>query len=120
VGARNSAVAGEGVRATAGSCEGASTSEDLDTKDEEQEAEAACCGASDHLEQHSDWLSGGCGEQELDIRQDEENWHQVQDACESSSDHRHDHCFGYFASRVLDLLAHGSDKAVTSEGVSGL
>ena len=72
-GARDSAVAGEGVGAAGGGGKSTDAGEEEDSEDEEEEAEAAAGRASDGFEEEADRLAIGDGEEHAYVGKDEED-----------------------------------------------
>lgn len=115
--AGDGAVSGESPRATRGSCESADTREHEDAENEEEQAEATRRGARDRLEEEADGLRVGDLEQHLDIREDEEDGDEVDDACNAGCEDGEDDGAGDLAFGVLHFFAEGGDHAVAGQGV---
>jgi hypothetical protein len=114
---RDSSISGECIGAAGRSGEGANTSKHKDTEDQEEETKATSGRPGNDLEQGTDGLGVGNGEEHLDVRKDEENGDEVDDSSNTSSSDGEDDGLGDLTLRVLDFFTHGSDHAITSENV---
>lgn len=113
----DSTITGKGVGAAGSGSEGSDTGEHEDSEDEEEKTEAAGGRTSHDLEQSANGLRVGHSKKHLNIGEDKEDGHQVDDASDTGGSDREDDGLGDFTLGVLDLLAHGSDHAVASKNV---
>lgn len=91
--------------------------EEHDAENKEKQAEAAGRGAGDELEEETDGLAAGDGEEGGDVGQGEEQGEDVDDAGDACRGDGEDNGFGNLAFGVLHLLAHGCHHAVAGQRV---
>ncbi len=121
--AGNGAVTRKGVGAARGGGQGADASKHEDAEDEEEQAEAATCGARGVLEDDADGLTTGVIvgflQQGTNFGDDEEQGDEVEEAGYAGRGDGEDNGFRDLALGVLYFFAHGCDHAVAGEDVCG-
>lgn len=113
----NGTVSGESIGAARRSGEGTNACEHKNAKNEEEETEATSRRTSNNLEQGTDRLGVGDGEEHLDIGKDEENGDEVNNSRDTGGSDGEDDGLGDLTFGVLDLFTHGSDHAVASQDI---
>jgi hypothetical protein len=117
---RDGAVAGKRPGAATRGRGAADTTEEGEHKERDEETECAARGADGAEEDGGDGLPGHDGEELGEVREDEYERNEEEQAGDGVDDDRGDHRFGDLRRRVAHLLTHTNDHSRATRSVRGL